>query len=126
MASSLASRPRRLPALAAAGALAVAALAYAAPAAHAATTFITPAQLNTNETRATGHNDFVADGVRVWTEGNTSTDKAAGYFAVNADLADVGEPSMDAVRNDPSTTLRPGMQLVVDFDGNGSVDGILV
>jgi hypothetical protein len=33
---------------------------------------------------------------------------------------------MDTVRNDPTTTLRPGMQLVIDFDGNGSVDGILV
>jgi hypothetical protein len=125
MASSLASVRRRLPALAAGSALVVAALTYAAPA-NAATTFITPAQLNTSETRATGHNDFVADGVRVWTESNTTTDKAAGYFAVDADLADVGEPSMDAVRNDPTTNVRPGLQLVVDFDGNGSVDGILV
>lgn len=116
---------RRLPSLAAAGALAVASLAFAAPA-HAATVFITPAQLDESLTRATGHNDFVADGVRVWTEGTTSTDKAAGYFEVDADLAEVGEPAMDSVRNDPTTLLRPGMQLVTDFDGNGSIDGILV
>ena len=126
MTASRTSLRRRLPALAASGALVVAALALAAPASAATTTYITPAQLDTSETRATGHNDFVPDGVHVWTEGSTSTDKAAGYFAVDADLADVGEPSMDTVRNDPTTTLRPGMQLVVDFDGNGSPDGILV
>ena len=42
-----------------------------------------------SETRATGHNEFRTDGsgVRVWTEGNTSTDKAAGYFDVNKPLA---------------------------------------
>ena len=33
---------------------------------------------------------------------------------------------MDSVRNNVTTTLKPGMQLVTDFDGNGSVDGILV
>lgn len=127
MGSSTASHGRRLPALAAAGALGAATLVALAPApAHAATVYITPAQLDTSLTRATGHNDFTADGVRVWTEGTTSTDKAAGYFEVSADLADVGEPAMDSVRNDTTTTLRPGMQLVTDFDGNGSLDGILV
>ena len=127
MTASTASRTRRLPALAAAGALGAATLVALAPSpAHAATVYITPAQVDTSLTRATGHNDFTADGVRVWTEGTTSTDKAAGYFEVDVDLADVGEPAMDAVRNDMTTTLRPGMQLVTDFDGNGSLDGILV
>jgi hypothetical protein len=98
----------------------------AASPAQAAEVFITPAQLNTSETRATGHNDFVPDGVRVWTEGTASTDKAAGYFAVDQDLATAGEPSMDSVRNNMTTTLMPGMQLVADFDGNGTADGILV
>lgn len=77
-----------------------------------------------SETRATGHNDFGAEGVRVYTEGATSTDKAAGYFAVNTPLADVGEPSMDVVAS--SGNLLPSTQLVVDFDNDGSPDGILV
>lgn len=106
--------------------MAFAGLTFAASPAQAADVFITPAQLNTSETRATGHNEFVADGVHVYTEGNTSTDKAAGYFAVNQALASAGEPSMDADPNDLTTTLLPGMQLVTDFDGNGSADGILV
>ncbi|MGH3474223.1 MAG: Ig-like domain-containing protein [Aeromicrobium sp.] len=129
MSNSLtASRPRRWSAVAAAGATALAGalvVAVASPA-QAADVFITPAQLDTSETRATGHNDFVPDGVRVYTEGTTSTDKAAGYFAVNQDLATAGEPSMDSVRNNMTTTLKPGMQLVTDFDGNGTADGILV
>jgi hypothetical protein len=62
----------------------------------------------------------------VYTEGNTSTDKAAGYFAVSQLLASAGEPSMDAEANDSTTTTLPGIQLVTDFDGNGSADGILV
>jgi hypothetical protein len=126
--SLLASRPRRWSAIITAGATAFAgAMVFvAASPAQAATVFITPSQLNTSETRATGHNDFVPDGVRVWTEGTTSTDKAAGYFAVDQDLATAGEPSMDSVRNNMTTTLKPGMQLVTDFDGNGTADGILV
>ena len=40
--------------------------------------------VDVSQTRATGHNDFrPTSGVRVWTEGNTSTDKAAGYFEVD-------------------------------------------
>lgn len=107
-------------------AMVFAGLMLAASPAQAADVFITPAQLNTSETRATGHNVFVADGVRVYTEGNTSTDKAAGYFAVSQALASSGEPSMDADPNDLTTTLLPGMQLVTDFDNDGAVDGILV
>jgi hypothetical protein len=116
----------RLLSIATVGGLAAAGTLLAITPAHAADHVITPGQLDVSETRATGHNTFVADGVHVWTEGATSTDKAAGYFAVDQDLADVGEPSMDSVRTDPTTTLLPGMQLVTDFDGNGTVDGILV
>ncbi len=120
------TRRRTASAVVAASATVIAGLAFAASPAQAATVFITSQQVDTSETRATGHNEFNADGVRVWTEGSTSTDKAAGYFAVDQDLATAGEPSMDSVRNDNTTTLKPGMQLVTDFDGNGSADGILV
>ena len=109
--------------------LAVAATGLAlagAPPAQAAEIPLTPAQVDTSATRATGHNDFGADGVRVWTEGSTSTDKAAGYFLVDQPLASVGEPAMAWTNNLPSQNYRPGLQLVTDFNGDGDVDGILV
>ena len=55
----------------------------AAPALAADQIVITPSLLDTSATRATGHVDVLADGVRVRTEGATSTDKAAGYFDVD-------------------------------------------
>lgn len=77
------------------------------------------------DTRATGHNDFLATGgVRVYTEGTTSTDKATGYFDTDVALADAGEPAMDYTAT--VGTVRPGLQLVTDFDGDGTTDGILV
>jgi uncharacterized Zn-binding protein involved in type VI secretion len=107
-----------------AGAIAAAGLVFAgAPAAHAADALLTPVDVNTDATRATGHNDFLADGVHVWTEGATSTDKAAGYFDVHQPLADVGEPTLDWSGTLPAV---PGLQLTTDFDGDGDVDGILV
>ena len=112
------------------------------PAAHAAQVVLTPVDVDTSATRAAGHNDFLADGVRVWTEGSADTgpnpstpgndsdtwnvDKAAGYFDVHMQLDDVGEPSMDWSNNEPSLNFRPGMQLKTDFNGDGDIDGILV
>jgi hypothetical protein len=120
-------RSRRLLSATTVGALGFAGVIVAAAPAQAANISLIPAQLDFSETRSLGHNDFLAGGgVRVWTEDASSQSKAAGYFAVDQDLADVGEPSMESVRNDPTTTLRPGMQLVTDFDGNGTPDGILV
>ncbi|RYJ06891.1 MAG: hypothetical protein EON52_04050, partial [Actinomycetales bacterium] len=85
------------------------ALITVAPAAHAADRVVSSTTIDLSETRATGHNDFVDDGVRVYTEGSTSTDKAAGYFDVNKPLADVGEPSLlwKAVNNNGGGTLKP-------------------
>jgi len=108
----------------AAGAVATAGLAIlGAPAAHADQVVLTEVDVNTDATRATGHNDFLADGVHVYTEGNTSTDKAAGYFDLHRPLADVGEPTLDW---DGTLPAVPGTQLTTDFDGDGDVDGILV
>ncbi|WP_141014524.1 Ig-like domain-containing protein [Nocardioides sambongensis] len=84
---------------------------------------MTPVDVTTSATRATGHNDFRADGVRVWTEGSTSTDKAAGYFDVHLPLAAVGEPAMEW---SSSQSAQPGLQLATDFDGDGDIDGVLV
>ncbi len=76
------------------------------------------------DTRAKGHNEFSSRGVNVWTEDTSSLSKAAGYFAVDTALADAGEPSWNLKVLDG--TAVPGMQLVTDFDGNGTADGILV
>ena len=121
-------RLRRLAPGITAGALVLTGLAFANPAQAASPTqvVLTPVDVDMSATRATGHDDFLADGVHVWTEGSTSTDKAAGYFDVDEPLADVGEPTMDWANNVPADNYRPGMQLKVDFNGDGDVDGILV
>ncbi len=86
-----------------------------------------PSDVSHPDTRATGHNDFrLTSGVRVWTEGSTTTDKADGYFAVDEPFDSIGEPSMKWRARGSSNTVKPGLQLVVDIDGNGSPDGTLV
>ena len=72
-----------------------------------------------SDTRATGHYAVVGTGLRVWTEGSTSTDKVAEYVATSTPLAAAGEPSLDYTAT--SGTIPPGTQLVVDFDGDGSL-----
>jgi len=76
-----------------------------------------------SDTRATGHYEVVGDALHIWTEGNTSTDKVAEYVNTDTPLADVGEPSLEYTNNGGGA---PGFQLVVDFDGDGTNDGILV
>ncbi len=104
--------------------LAVATATLSAPA-QAATVSeqIRPDQLSLSETRATGHVDFLADGLHVWTEGNTSTDKAAGYFAMSGPLPDSGSLEWFG------TTPAPGAQIIFDVDGitgNGNDYNLLV
>ena len=77
-----------------------------------------------SDTRATGHYGVQGTGLHVWTEGTTSTDKVAEYVATSAPLATVGEPSLEFTNTSGGGV--PGFQLVIDFDGNGSADGILV
>jgi hypothetical protein len=77
-----------------------------------------------SDTRATGHYEVVGTGLRLWTESNGSTDKVAEYIDTATPLADVGEPSLDWTQT--TGTLPPGMQLGVDFDADGTADGILV
>ena len=119
----------RLSSATAVGAVITAGLALGLPsAAHAVDEVpVLSHTIDLSETRATGHNEFRADGsgVRVWTEGNTSLDKAAGYFDVNKSLASVGEPSMSWTPNG-AQLLKPSVQLKTDFDGDGNIDGILV
>lgn len=79
-----------------------------------------------SDTRATGSYELEGTGLRITTTGSTSTDKVAEYVAADPDtlLADVGEPELDYTAT--SGTIPPGFQLVVDFDADGTPDGILV
>ena len=76
------------------------------------------------QTRATGHNEITASGLRVWTEGATSTDKAAGYY--NTPDLNLSDVDSTAINFDSYVGGRPSVQLVVDRDDNGTADGILV
>jgi opacity protein-like surface antigen len=104
----------------------VVAVTAASPASAADATITVPTDFvqALSDTRATGHYEVVGTGLHVWTEGSTSTDKVAEYVAAPAPLAVVGEPSLEYT---PTTgTIPPGFQLVVDFDNDGGIDGILV
>ncbi|KQM82121.1 Ig-like domain-containing protein [Agromyces sp. Leaf222] len=76
-----------------------------------------------SETRATGHYERTADGLHIWTEGATSTDKVAGYLNVDLPLASTLSGGIDYAA---TSGITPGAQFAVDIDGNGSPDGILV
>ena len=123
----------RITSLSAAGvALAGIALAFTPGAAHAATgSIFVPDDFNPaySDTRATGHYDVVGTALHVWTTPTVTpgpnTNKVAEYVDTSTPLAVVGEPTLDQTYNSGST-IAPGYQLVVDFDGNGSADGILV
>lgn len=113
------------------------------PAAHAqdtgpapAATIYVPSGFDTQlqDTRVNGHYEVVGTGLHIWTDGSAdlgpdgkNSDKVAEYVDTNVPLAAVGNPSLDYTETDPSAHLtEPGFQLVVDLDGNGTPDGILV
>jgi hypothetical protein len=76
-----------------------------------------------SDTRATGHYEFLREGIHVWTEGNTGTDKVAEYFPVTGALPTSGGLEWFG------TTPAPGAQIVFDVDGttgNGNDFNILV
>lgn len=75
------------------------------------------------DTRASGRYEFLANGLRIWTLDNSSQAKVAWYHTVNYPLSEVGVPAMDYT---VTNGIAPGLQLVVDFDNNGTPDGILV
>jgi hypothetical protein len=84
-----------------------------------------------SDTRANGHYDVTPKGgLHIYTDGSTdvgtngkNSDKVAEYVATTTPLANVNEASLDY---SSTTGGAPGFQLVVDLDGNGSNDGILV
>jgi hypothetical protein len=76
-----------------------------------------------SDTRDTGHYEVRGTGLRIWTEGSTSTDKVAEYVATSTPLASAGEPALEYTNTAGGV---PGAQLVVDFDRDGTKDGILI
>lgn len=86
-----------------------------------------PSQFNPalSDTRATGHFEVEGERLHIWTEGTTSTDKVAEYLDTDLPLADAGDAVLDYTPVTPGTT-PPGFQLYVDFDADGTADGILV
>jgi len=81
-----------------------------------------------SDTRSAGHYEVVGTGLHIWTEASPvgvtpNQSKVAEYIASDLALADVGEPTLDYTS---VAGIAPGFQLVVDFDGNGTPDGILV
>lgn len=77
-----------------------------------------------SDTRATGHYEVQGTGLHIWTTGATSTDKVAEYVATSTPLENVGDPTLEYANT--SGAGVPGYQLITDFDGDGTVDGILV
>ncbi|GAB3318633.1 hypothetical protein GCM10027451_37740 [Geodermatophilus aquaeductus] len=77
-----------------------------------------------SDTRSAGDYEVQGTGLHISTTGTTSNDKVAEYVATDTPLTAVGEPSLDYANTSGGGV--PGFQLVVDFDGNGSPDGILV
>jgi hypothetical protein len=81
--------------------------------------------------RANGDYQVVGTGLHILTVGdptvNGSTMKVAEYVDTQTPLSAVGTPSLDYTETDPTAKQTdPGFQLVVDLDGNGTPDGILV
>jgi len=115
-----------LPALTAAAVGLVLAASAVSPASAAARTLTVPDDFNPtlSDTRATGSYGVEGTGLRITTTGSASTDKVAEYVTTETPLAAVGEPSL-TFRN-TSSGGTPGYQLVVDFDADGSSDGILI
>jgi hypothetical protein len=109
-------------------------MALAAPTAAAAEESVTlyvPDDIDFSQTRVNGHYAVTeAGGLHIWTDGSSdigpdgrNSDKVAGYVATSTPLAGVGQLDLDYTN---TAGGLPGYQLVVDFDGDGTDDGILV
>ena len=82
---------------------------------------------DTSDTRATGHYAVTADGLHIYTEGATSTDKVAAYYSTSFALANAGTKTVgDSLDYTKNFGIAPGLQQVVDFNNDGTPDGILV
>ncbi|MEU0468941.1 LPXTG cell wall anchor domain-containing protein [Amycolatopsis sp. NPDC006131] len=88
--------------------------------AHADTVTVTDKSgVDFSQTRATGHWDFTPDGLHVWTDSATSTDKVAAYLPVTAPLASAA--SAGAALEWEGTSPAPGYQLAGTWDGHSFI-----
>ncbi|MEO6513282.1 MAG: hypothetical protein ABIR37_01235, partial [Candidatus Saccharimonadales bacterium] len=79
------------------------------------------------ETRSAGHNVIVPTGLHIYTDDASSNAKAAGYYATNFALSTLGDKTIaQSIDYQATTGTAPGLQLVTDFDNDGTPDGILV
>lgn len=98
-------------------------------AACAATTNVhstTLASWSTSDTKSAGSNQIIADGLHVVTTpsaGGNAESKAAGYYATNFPLSEVGVPAIEMTSHSGG---KPSLQLTVDNNGNGVWYGNLV
>lgn len=104
---------------------AVALVAVAAPAAHAATTVKDIRQADfvpaLSDTRSAGSYTFLEDGIRVVTQGNTTNDKVAEYVAASGAIPTSGSYVWygTSIQSGSSALLgQPGLQIVFDLDGD--------
>ncbi len=83
---------------------------------------------NFAETRANGFHVFTPDGLFVATTAAASSlDKVAGYLDVtDFALVQLTGSSLEYTKLGGTFLYEPGLQAVVDFDDNGTLDGILV
>lgn len=77
-----------------------------------------------SDTRLAGHYEVQGTGLHIYTTDATRDAKVAEYVATTTALASVGEPKLNFTNT--SSGGIPGFQLVVDFNNDGSPDGILV
>jgi len=76
-----------------------------------------------SKTRTKGHYELVNGGLHIWTDEASSLGKVAGYKDVNFPLSTLGTPEISYLS---TTGQKPGVNLAVDLDNNGSFDGYLV
>ena len=67
---------------------------------------------------------FRAPGCACGPRATAAHDKVAEYVDTDTPLAEVGEPTLNYTTTEG--TIPPGFQLVIDLDGDGTGDGILV
>ena len=77
-----------------------------------------------SDTRSAGHYAVQGTGLHIFTDDSSSQAKVAEYVATTTALASVGEPKLNFTNT--SSGGIPGFQLVVDFNNDGTADGILV
>jgi hypothetical protein len=75
-----------------------------------------------SQSGSTGVSLLAPGGLRVITTDVSADGEAAGYFPVSQGLANIGSPTLDW----QGTTTKPSLQLITDFNNDGTPDGTLV